>query len=207
MSDGVYRSASHDSAAFGRRLKSRKVFPVHRPPSYITTRTLHQNLVNASSATRRACSRTWCASASTSIAWPTQKRHANMQMLPASLQRAMYSMNTYTRSSLFVQAIHELALLATYYGVTVDNIASVVPDAEYSSCLTLTGPSGKVPPPPPPPSQDRCPPYVHVPKSLSTQAGMHPSQLHPSLLCTCRSSLTSPRLASPSPPRTGSVSL
>jgi predicted dehydrogenase len=40
-------------------------------------------------------------------------------------------------------AIHELALLATYYGVTVENIASVVPDAEYSSCLTLTGPSGK----------------------------------------------------------------
>jgi len=40
-------------------------------------------------------------------------------------------------------AIHELALLATYYGVTVDNIASVVPDAEYSRCLTLTGPSGK----------------------------------------------------------------
>merc|ERR1719238_1006998 len=40
-------------------------------------------------------------------------------------------------------AIHELALLATYYGVTVDNIESVVPDAEYSRCLTLTGPSGK----------------------------------------------------------------
>jgi len=40
-------------------------------------------------------------------------------------------------------AIHELALLATYYGVTVDNIASVVPDAKYSRCLTLKGPSGK----------------------------------------------------------------
>ena len=40
-------------------------------------------------------------------------------------------------------AIHELALLATYYGVTVDNIESVVPDAEYSRCLTLTGPSGE----------------------------------------------------------------
>jgi len=40
-------------------------------------------------------------------------------------------------------AIHELALLATYYGVTVDNLASVTPDAEYSNCLTLTGPSGK----------------------------------------------------------------
>lgn len=40
-------------------------------------------------------------------------------------------------------AIHELALLATYYGVTVDNIESVTPDAEYSRCLTLTGPSGK----------------------------------------------------------------
>jgi len=40
-------------------------------------------------------------------------------------------------------AIHELALLATYWGVTVDNIKSVTPDAEFSSCLTLTGPSGK----------------------------------------------------------------
>ena len=37
----------------------------------------------------------------------------------------------------------QLALLATYYGVTVENIASVTPDAEYSRCLTLTGPSGK----------------------------------------------------------------
>ena len=42
------------------------------------------------------------------------------------------------------QAIHELALLATYWGVTVDTIASVEPDADYSRCLTLTGPdSGK----------------------------------------------------------------
>merc|ERR1711971_926590 len=40
-------------------------------------------------------------------------------------------------------AIHELALLATYWGVTVNNIASVTPDAEFSRCLTLTGPSGK----------------------------------------------------------------
>mgnify|MGYP003311925768 CR=1 FL=1 len=40
-------------------------------------------------------------------------------------------------------AVHELALLATYYGVTVDNIASVAPDAEYSRCLTLAGPSGE----------------------------------------------------------------
>ena len=39
-------------------------------------------------------------------------------------------------------AVHELALLATYYGVTVDNIASVTPDAEYSRCMTLTGPGG-----------------------------------------------------------------
>jgi hypothetical protein len=38
------------------------------------------------------------------------------------------------------QAIHELALLATYWGVTVDTIASVEPDPEYSRCLTLTGP-------------------------------------------------------------------
>jgi len=40
-------------------------------------------------------------------------------------------------------AIHELALLATYWGVTVDNIKKVTPDAEFSSCQTLTGPGGK----------------------------------------------------------------
>lgn len=40
-------------------------------------------------------------------------------------------------------AIHELALLATYWGVTVDNIETVIPDPEFSSCQTLTGPSGK----------------------------------------------------------------
>jgi len=40
-------------------------------------------------------------------------------------------------------AIHELALLATYFGVTVDNIDSVTPDADFSNCLTLAGPSGK----------------------------------------------------------------
>jgi len=40
-------------------------------------------------------------------------------------------------------AIHELALLATYYDVTVENIKSVTADSEYSELLTLTGPSGK----------------------------------------------------------------
>jgi predicted dehydrogenase len=39
-------------------------------------------------------------------------------------------------------AIHELALLATYYGVTVDTIETVTPDADYSRVLTLKGPSG-----------------------------------------------------------------
>jgi len=39
-------------------------------------------------------------------------------------------------------AIHELALLATYWGVTVDTIESVTPDTSFSQCLTLTGPSG-----------------------------------------------------------------
>jgi len=34
-------------------------------------------------------------------------------------------------------AVHELALLVTYYGVRSDNIASVVPDKEFSSCQTL----------------------------------------------------------------------
>ena len=40
-------------------------------------------------------------------------------------------------------AIHELALLASFYDVTVDNIASVIVDKEFSSMQTLTGPSGK----------------------------------------------------------------
>lgn len=38
-------------------------------------------------------------------------------------------------------AIHELAILVTYYGVTVDTIASVNADTTYSSCQTLRGPS------------------------------------------------------------------
>ena len=40
-------------------------------------------------------------------------------------------------------AIHELALLATFYDVSVDNIADVVADKEFSSMQTLPGPSGK----------------------------------------------------------------
>ena len=40
-------------------------------------------------------------------------------------------------------AIHELALLVSFYDVTVENIESVVADKEFSSCQTLTGPSGK----------------------------------------------------------------
>jgi len=40
-------------------------------------------------------------------------------------------------------AIHELAILVTYYGVTVDSIAEVKADADYSSCRTLRGPSGE----------------------------------------------------------------
>jgi len=40
-------------------------------------------------------------------------------------------------------AIHELALLASFYEVTVDNIESVTIDKEFSSMQTLTGPSGK----------------------------------------------------------------
>jgi predicted dehydrogenase len=38
-------------------------------------------------------------------------------------------------------AVHELALLVSFFGVKGDNIASIVPDKEYSSCQTLTGPS------------------------------------------------------------------
>jgi len=40
-------------------------------------------------------------------------------------------------------AIHELALLASFYDVTVDNIESVSVDKEFSSLQTLKGPSGK----------------------------------------------------------------
>ena len=39
-------------------------------------------------------------------------------------------------------AIHELALLASFYDVTVDNIAEVSADKEFSSLQTLPGPSG-----------------------------------------------------------------
>ena len=38
-------------------------------------------------------------------------------------------------------AIHELALLVTFYGVTVETIASVTADKTFSSCKTLCGPS------------------------------------------------------------------
>merc|ERR1712048_939491 len=40
-------------------------------------------------------------------------------------------------------AIHELALLASFYDVSVDNIAKVTADKEFSSLQTLPGPSGK----------------------------------------------------------------
>ncbi|CAM9417258.1 unnamed protein product [Heterosigma akashiwo] len=36
-------------------------------------------------------------------------------------------------------AIHECALLVTYYGVTVENIASIDFDADFTSCQTLNG--------------------------------------------------------------------
>jgi len=39
-------------------------------------------------------------------------------------------------------AIHELALLVSFYDVTVENIESVTADKEYSSMQTLKGPSG-----------------------------------------------------------------
>jgi len=38
-------------------------------------------------------------------------------------------------------AIHELAILVTYYGVTVDTIDKVEADKEFSSCKTLKGPA------------------------------------------------------------------
>jgi len=40
-------------------------------------------------------------------------------------------------------AIHELALLVSFYDVTVENIKSVEVDKDFSSMQTLTGPSGK----------------------------------------------------------------
>ncbi|KAL3826905.1 hypothetical protein ACHAXA_005985 [Cyclostephanos tholiformis] len=40
-------------------------------------------------------------------------------------------------------AIHELALLASFYDVTVENIEDVIVDEEFSSLQTLKGPSGK----------------------------------------------------------------
>jgi hypothetical protein len=38
-------------------------------------------------------------------------------------------------------AIHELAIAVTYYGITIETIAEVIADKEYSSLQTLTGPS------------------------------------------------------------------
>lgn len=40
-------------------------------------------------------------------------------------------------------AIHELALLVSFFDVTVENIESAEADKEFSSCQTLKGPSGK----------------------------------------------------------------
>jgi predicted dehydrogenase len=40
-------------------------------------------------------------------------------------------------------AIHELALLVSFYDVTVENVESVTADKGFSSCQTLKGPSGK----------------------------------------------------------------
>lgn len=40
-------------------------------------------------------------------------------------------------------AIHELALLVSFYDVSVDNIESVTADKDFSSMQTLKGPSGK----------------------------------------------------------------
>ncbi|KAL3779614.1 hypothetical protein ACHAWO_004665 [Cyclotella atomus] len=40
-------------------------------------------------------------------------------------------------------AIHELALLVSFYDVTVENIESVTADKDFSSMQTLAGPSGK----------------------------------------------------------------
>lgn len=40
-------------------------------------------------------------------------------------------------------AIHELALLVSFFDVTVENIESAVADKSFSSCQTLKGPSGK----------------------------------------------------------------
>mmetsp|Transcript_17935 Transcript_17935/g.36133 ORF Transcript_17935/g.36133 Transcript_17935/m.36133 type:complete len:233 (-) Transcript_17935:223-921(-) len=39
-------------------------------------------------------------------------------------------------------AIHELALLVSFFDVTVENIATCTADKEFSSCQTLKGPSG-----------------------------------------------------------------
>jgi predicted dehydrogenase len=51
---------------------------------------------------------------------------------PSSLQRNSEGM-------LKNMAVHELCLLVTYYGLRADNIASIKPDADFSSCQTLRG--------------------------------------------------------------------
>ena len=41
-------------------------------------------------------------------------------------------------------AIHEIAIAVSFYGVTADNILTVVADEDFSKCLTLQGPSGQM---------------------------------------------------------------
>jgi len=46
--------------------------------------------------------------------------------------------NTSSEGMLKNMAVHELAILVTFYGVTSTNIVSVVPDKQYSSCQVST---------------------------------------------------------------------
>jgi hypothetical protein len=50
---------------------------------------------------------------------------------------------SYVAGMLKNMAIHELALLVSFFDVTVENIAECIPDKEFSSCQTLNGPGGK----------------------------------------------------------------
>jgi len=63
-----------------------------------------------------------------------------MSMIPLNLLESASERNA--EGMLKNMAIHELALLVSFYDVSVENIESVTADKEFSSMQTLPGPSG-----------------------------------------------------------------
>jgi predicted dehydrogenase len=79
-------------------------------------------------------------SSSSSSSSSIEHTHNNCRNTPESLGEC-FERNA--EGMLKNMAIHELALLVSFYDVTVENIESVSADKEFSSMQTLPGPSGK----------------------------------------------------------------